>query len=320
MLIAPLMSPIIGLSLASVAGESRIFRRAIMALIEGTLLAVALSALLGLAVQALPLGFRPLHPEETWHQLPRGLLTSAALVLAVAIPLIMLTMRFVRESTLTRQVHAAVEAEIITLGEAQLVATNTYAENSTLRLQITVRALRQPTYQQVVSLQSAVATRLQRPVSLQLIVVPTTKLDPLIPPTFTLTPLPNLTATLTITVSPTATASPSSTASATLTPTATAIPSATPTETPTPTPTFTPTSTPTFTPTPILAYINTMGVGVFLRDTPGGSIIPGALHDGDPVLILYRRETVNGVEWISRAAASIAAGWRARWERSSWKA
>ena len=41
MLVAPLMSPIIGLSLASVAGEQRIFRKALLALGEGVLLAVA---------------------------------------------------------------------------------------------------------------------------------------------------------------------------------------------------------------------------------------------------------------------------------------
>ncbi len=48
MLVAPLMSPILGLSLASVAGEQRMFRNAIIALVEGSFLAVALSALLGL--------------------------------------------------------------------------------------------------------------------------------------------------------------------------------------------------------------------------------------------------------------------------------
>jgi uncharacterized hydrophobic protein (TIGR00271 family) len=54
MLVAPLMSPILGLSLASVAGEQRMFRKAIVALVEGTFLAIALSALLGLIVKALP--------------------------------------------------------------------------------------------------------------------------------------------------------------------------------------------------------------------------------------------------------------------------
>ena len=41
MLVAPLMSPILGLPLASVAGERRMFQRAVLALVEGALLAVA---------------------------------------------------------------------------------------------------------------------------------------------------------------------------------------------------------------------------------------------------------------------------------------
>ena len=56
MLIAPLMSPILGLSLASVAGESNMFRRALVALIEGALLAVALSAFIGWISHELPFG------------------------------------------------------------------------------------------------------------------------------------------------------------------------------------------------------------------------------------------------------------------------
>ena len=56
MLIAPLMSPILGLSLASVAGESNMFRRALVALIEGALLAVALSAIIGWVSHELPFG------------------------------------------------------------------------------------------------------------------------------------------------------------------------------------------------------------------------------------------------------------------------
>jgi len=54
MLVAPLMSPILGLSLASVAGENRVFERASIALIRGILLAVFLSTLIGWIAQALP--------------------------------------------------------------------------------------------------------------------------------------------------------------------------------------------------------------------------------------------------------------------------
>ena len=43
MLVAPLMSPILGLSLASVSGQRRMFERAVVAVIQGAGLAVFLS-------------------------------------------------------------------------------------------------------------------------------------------------------------------------------------------------------------------------------------------------------------------------------------
>lgn len=46
MLVAPLMSPIIGIGLASITGDTQMLRRAISALLRGAALAIALSALL----------------------------------------------------------------------------------------------------------------------------------------------------------------------------------------------------------------------------------------------------------------------------------
>jgi hypothetical protein len=144
----------------------------------------------------------------------------------------------------------------------------------------------------VVALQEAVASRLQRTIELELIVVPVIRLDPLIPPTFT----------------PTSTLGPSSTPTQSPTPTQTQIPaSATPTITPTPTDTATPTQTST--PTPVLAYIaNTGGNGVFLRDVPAGRVT-NSLPEGAPVLILYRRETLNDLEWIEIQDLLGRTGW-----------
>ena len=223
-----------------------------------------------------------------WHGLPRTLLVSATLVPLVTVPLVILTLRFVNDARLAHQVRAAVAAEL-TLPETQLVEVNIAPEDSTLRLYITVRAARQPTFEQVVALQAAIATRLQRRTALQLIVVPTTKLDPLIPPTYTPTPTPGPSAT------PTAT--PSHTPSPTLAPTATS------------TPTGTPTPTLTASPTPMLAFIaNTGGMGAFLRDGPSGKVI-GALPEGAPVQILYQREIVRNVEWVQIRDALGRTGW-----------
>ena len=205
MLVAPLMSPIIGLSLASVAGEQRIFRKALLALGEGVLLAVALSTLVSwlagllpflslvelprevmLRTQASPfdlvialaggaaatyalarprlsaalpgvaiatalmpplcvvgigismqrsdvymgalllfltnlvaisfasilvfafLGFRLSYPNQRWHRIPRSMIISAALVLVVTIPLVVLTLSVVRQAKLQQEVREAV--------------------------------------------------------------------------------------------------------------------------------------------------------------------------------------------------------------------
>jgi uncharacterized hydrophobic protein (TIGR00271 family) len=392
MLVAPLMSPILGLSLASVAGKQRMFEKAVLALTEGVAISILLSFLLGLIARFLPfinlsilpsevlsrtrpspfdlgialaggaaaayalaqpklsaalpgvaiatalmppvctigigisladssvalgasllfftnlaaisfagilvfasLGFRPRRLENSWHGIPLSLIFSAILVLLTAVPLVILTINIVRQAELTQNIKSAVSSELTVLPDAQLVDVTIDTSDSTLHLQVTVRTSIQPDYQQVAEIQKAIAARLQRTIALQLIVIPTTKLDPLVPPTFTptFTPGPSLTPTATATRTPTATY--------------TATPTATFTNTPTPTDTPTPTQTPTS--TPALAYIaNTGGSGVYLRDAPAGKII-GSLPEGAAVEVLYRRETVNNILWIEIQDLLGRTGW-----------
>jgi uncharacterized hydrophobic protein (TIGR00271 family) len=382
MLVAPLMSPILGLSLASVAGEQGMFRKAVIALVEGSLLAIALSGLLGLIANLLPLdvfkvlpgeilarthptpfdlgiglaggaaaayalaqprlsaalpgvaiatalmpplctvgigialgnagvafgavllfltnlaaisfagimvfaamGFRPRQVENTWHHIPRSLFISAGLTLLVTIPLIVLTIQLVGQARLNQEVRQVITSELASLPDAQLVSMNIDTTDSTLQLLVTIRTSTQPDYDQVVALQSAIAARLQRTIALQLIVVPTTKLDPLVPPTLTLTWVHT----------------PNPTNTPTTTKTLTATPSNTPTQTPTP--------TNTFTPTPVLAYIsNTGGRGVYVFDAPAGKVI-GSLPEGSPIYILYQRTVVNGQEWLEIRLPDGQVGW-----------
>jgi uncharacterized hydrophobic protein (TIGR00271 family) len=392
MLVAPLMSPIIGLSLASITGEQRIFRKALLALGVGVLLAVALSALVSWLAQALPfgflielprevlqrthpspfdlmialaggaaatyalaqprlsaalpgvaiatalmpplcvagigislqqsdvyigalllfltnlaaisfasilvfafLGFHPAKANQRWHRIPRSMIISAILVLIVTIPLVLVTMQVVQRSQLQQEVRDAVQKEITKLPNTRLVDLAIDTSDSVIQVDATVRALYQPTYQQVVALQEAVAAYLQQPLALQLIVVPTTLLDPLVPPTFT----------------PTITLGPSPTTTFTPTATNTARPTLTPTATSTETlpPTVTPTQTIIPTPTPVLAYIAyTGGKGIYLRQEPAGKII-GGLPEGTPVLILYQRETVGSLEWVEVQDLLGRTGW-----------
>jgi uncharacterized hydrophobic protein (TIGR00271 family) len=398
MLVAPLMLPILGFSLASMAGKQVMFRRAAIALFEGALLAIFLSTLLGWLAHTLPIGvlielpqeviartrptpfdlgialaggaaaayalvhprlsaalpgvaiataimpplctigigialansdvalgsgllfltnlaaisfagivvfaalsFRPANLENTWHKIPRPMLISAVLVLLTALPLIILTLRIVSQARISQEVHNAVIEELSNFPDAQFVDVIIDSSDSVLHLQITVRTSRQPSYSQVLDLQKNIAARLQLPIALQLIVVPTTKLDPLVPPTLT----PTFTQTPTFTPGPSLT--PTFTATFTPSPTHTPTLTLTPTNSSTPTHTYTPSPSPT--PTPVLANIaNTGGLGVYLRESPGGKVV-GTLPQGAQVLILYRSEIINGIKWIEVQDALNRIGW-----------
>ncbi len=63
-LIDPLMSPILGLAIASLSGLQRMFRRSMIAVIKGAGLAVALSAVLSILIFRLPYGVNAVTPHE----------------------------------------------------------------------------------------------------------------------------------------------------------------------------------------------------------------------------------------------------------------
>jgi hypothetical protein len=255
------------------------------------LLAISFAGIVVFAV----LGFRPLSLNDRILSIPRSLLISAVLVLVVTVPLVFFSLQFVTESQFSSQVRQAITAELVGLSDAQLVDVAIGRQGETISLLVTIRAARQPLYNQLVALQRGVASHLQRPVEMQLIVIPATRLDPLIPPTPTLTftPGPSLTPTITSTSTPTTT----STATVTVTPTSTS------------TVTTTPTVTQTSTSTPVLAAVGgTGGVGVALRETPAGAII-GFLPEGAPVQILYRREVVGRFDWLEVRDLLGRTGW-----------
>jgi len=210
---------------------------------------------------------------------------SAILLIALTVILGLNFTQSVSKQLFETRVRDVVSDKLTVFPDAQLVEIGPFTEGPILDLRVTVRISRQPTYAEILDLQKAIATELQRPVALKLIVVPTAKLDPLIPPTQTSTAIPNPTETATPTLTP------SQTVTVTLSPT------------------LVPTETPTPTPTPVLAMIaGTNGLGVALRDAPNGKIL-GGLPEGAPVLILYRRETVNQVEWVEIRDVLNRVGW-----------
>ncbi len=273
---------------------------------------IAIAAAGGLVF--LMLGFAPMASQkERRNVLRRGLAGAVALLAVVTIILGILTAQAVRSVRLDRRVQAAVRDEVAVLlpGSEFVELKQTSREDGTLQLAVTVRSSEQYPYATVLAFQREVATRIQRPVALLLNVIPATRLDSLVPPTFTPMPTPTQTTTpgptAAATATATATSSPTPTASATATHTPTATLTATATATATPSPTATATVTPR--PTPGFAVVaSPNGQGVYLRSTPGGTLI-GAVGEGTPVILLGERAESGGRVWARVQVPGKPSGW-----------
>ena len=381
MLVAPLMSPIIGIGLASLTGDARLFRDSSVALGQGALLAVLMAVILAwgnrhlpfVTLQELPaevisrtrpspidltialaggmaaafalampsisaalpgvaiatalmpplgvvgigiamgrwdvaggalllfltnaitiafaamlvffaLGFAP--KREAGRRVPRALAISAVFTLILLVPLTILSASFFRNASENRQIDAVVKEEVAKY-DAELTDLIPLQDGETLHLTITLRVSRQLRYEDVINLQENVALRLQRPVSIVVNQIVAAQLDPLIPPTLTITP--------TFTLTPTA---------ATFTPTNTYTPTVTltPTSSPTPIP-------PTPTATPQLAQVPRNAVRTLdLVQQPGGPSI-GKIRPGDFVTVLYGTQVYDGLVWWEVMDVEGRLGW-----------
>jgi len=381
MLVAPLMSPILGLGLASLTGDAAFFRNAGIALARGAAIAILIATILTLFNRLLP--FLPLQelPSEVLARIrptpidltialaggmaaafalampsisaalpgvaiatalmpplctvgvgiamgrwdvaggalllfitnavtiafaamlvfsavgfsvkreegrivPRALVVTAVFTLVLLVPLSWLSVRFFRDATDNRLIEEVVKSEIDQYG-AELANFNVTKQNDTFQINLTVRTSEPLRYEDVTQLQKDIALRLQKPVSVVVNQIFASKLDPLIPPTFTITPTFTSTPTpVTLTV--------------------------TPTFTPTVTPTITPSATPippTLTPTPSLARItNTNGRILDLVQTPGGPSI-GRLRNGDTITVLYDSQILDGLVWLQVMDKDGRIGW-----------
>ncbi|MFL7869809.1 MAG: DUF389 domain-containing protein [Anaerolineales bacterium] len=376
MLVAPLMSPIIGIGLASLTGDARLFRDSGVALVRGAFLAILMAVFLAWTNRSLPfvtlqdlpaevlsrtrpspidltialaggmaaafalampsisaalpgvaiatalmpplctvgigiamgrwdvaggaillfltnavtiafagmlvffaLGFAP--KREAGRRVPRALAISAVFTLILLVPLTLLSASFFRAATENRQIEAVVKEEVSKY-DAELANMQPPVQNGdTLHLTITLRVPKQLRYEDVIQLQQDVALKLQRPVSIVVNQVVAARLDPLIPPTFTITPT-----------------------AATFTPTVTFTPSATATLTPSPTPV-----PPTPTATPQLAQVPRNTVKTLdLVQQPGGPSI-GKIRPGDFVTVLYSTKVYDGLVWWEVMDADGRLGW-----------
>ncbi len=224
------------------------------------------------------LGFAP--KREAGRRVPQALVISAGFTLLLLVPLSFLSASFFREATENRQINTVMNEEIAKYG-AELTNLQVVPEGETLYMTVTLRVAEQLRYEDVVALQENVALRLQRPVSIVVNQVVAARLDPLVPPTLTITPT-----------------------AATFTPTVTFTPTATVTLPPSPTPV-----PPTPTPTLQLAQIPRNAIRTLdLVQQPGGPSI-GKIHPGDFVTVLYASKDYNGLVWWEVMDAEGRIGW-----------
>jgi hypothetical protein len=258
------------------------------------------------ALVFLILGFQPTRDQKQ-RQAVRQRSAQVALVLLIIITAIVgwTTYRLAQETAVEAHIQEVVKNGLAQIDGVQLEQLNIGDGSAdTLQLGVIVRSARSIPHSTVVELQTFIATELQREVALTLTIIPTTELDPFVPPTQTPTPTPSRTptpgATATFTPSPTATAT--ATATATDTPTQTATATATATATDTATPTLTPT------PTAITAVVRSP-YGLNLRTQPDRTAeIVAFLPNGTVVVVLDGQESNADGSW-QQVQADGQSGW-----------
>ncbi len=387
MLLAPLMSPIIGIGLASVLADRKLLQKSLRGLVGGALLAVAIATLITLVNRALPLIsmnelpaeilnrtrpspldlgialagglaaayaltrpslsatlpgvaiatalmpplctigtgvalgrmdvalgatllfvtnavaiafasavvflLRGLNPNYVIGQgkLPRSLLVSAALTLALLIPLSYYSIRFIAEANQNREIETLVREQVEMIPSAEVSEINISRLAGTIHLVLTVQSNTPLHYEQVVALQKVIVDNIKHPVSIKVNQVQVERLDPLIPPTPTATP--TQTRTSTPGPSPTITSSPSPTLEPSSTFTLTPLPSA----------------TATFTPQPFLAELQIGTLPALkLYQEPGGPVI-GTLYTRQRITVIHQTQFYGGLQWIKIMDEDGRVGW-----------
>jgi uncharacterized hydrophobic protein (TIGR00271 family) len=241
-------------------------------------------------------GFIPRYQKHN-EKLPKTLLVAGLLTAILLFPLTFMGARLVSQAQENRLISTLVKTEIDEIPNANLVDLIINRTEQDIQLEVTIRSSVQPRHSQVLSLQQALVSRLEKPVSLTVTHIRSDILDPLLPPT--------ISPTSTLGPSPTFTTTPTPTSTATAMPTVTM----TATETATATPTPTSTSIPP-TPTPRTAYVINTGMVPYynLYQEPGGPII-ARLSLNATLLDLHENTTFEGLVWTKVMDEEGRIGW-----------
>jgi hypothetical protein len=210
----------------------------------------------------------------------------------------LLTFNSVQQANFSKNVQNAVRESLKELPSAQLVDSAFTIENDVVNVEVTILSLNQPSHLQILNMQNQLAMSLGRTVALQIMDIPTTELNPLVPPTPT--PTEVFTSTATLTTSPTVNISP--------TITVTASPVASATASATQTPTYTKTAMPTAVPTLATGIITGVSGSIYVLNSPAGNIL-FALPDGTKVYLTGKSAFANNIRWLEIEDFQGRIGW-----------
>ncbi|MEW6239657.1 MAG: DUF389 domain-containing protein [Chloroflexota bacterium] len=306
-LLAPLLSPWVGLTIAVVTGSLRFFLQTLLALLISAALVFGIGLLAGFAsrpFQPLTLDQVYIHSQLWWADLT--LLALAAIILSISfvrseekpyLPSVMLAYNlFLPAGAAGFGLGAGLDG---TWPQGALVFLTNLAW-ATLFGALALALMRFRSHSVSGAFASAILFLIVAAVVVQLTGFGRWAYARALG----LTPTP--TVTLTMTPSPLSTPAPASaTPRPSLTPTFALPPGLeqfTVTPSLTPSPSNTPTPTDTVEPTPVFARIESReGGGAFMRETPNGKFL-ATLDNGVVVEVLGPTEEVNGVTWVQIAA------------------
>jgi len=254
------------------------------------------------------LGFSPMSAQKE-RRIVRSRSAQIALVFLIVITAVVgiTAYRLAQSNAAEARIRQIAVNGVADIVDAQLMEIDIGELNAeVLQLDLVVRKGGSVPHSKVVDLQEYIATELQREIVMTLTVIPTTQLDPFVPPTLTPTPTSTFTPTPGPTATSTSTAVPSQTPTkvTTVTPTPTMVASPTVTDTPMPTPT----STATPSPTPAIVIVN-YEYGLNLRAEPStDSALIAFLGPGTELILLSgRNQNIEG-NWQQVQAGSLT-GW-----------
>jgi len=121
------------------------------------------------------------------QRLARNLILSAILTALLLGSLSFFSYQAFQKANINREIETIITDEVRKMDDAELEEWSSITEGDTIHLYIVLRAMKMLRYEDSVSLQKAIADRLQKPVAVVVNQVFAARLDPLIPPTPTMT-------------------------------------------------------------------------------------------------------------------------------------